>query len=136
MRVVLDTNVLVVGLLSPSGPPGWIVEAMLSGDLEPAFDAAIRGEYEDVLRRRELSLEPARVKVLLDALEQFGLEITAAPWPKDLPDPDDVPFLAVSGALACPLVTGNLRHFPMKARAGVTVLSPREFLTIFSRERH
>ena len=29
MRVVLDTNVLVAGLLSPTGPPAWIVAAVL-----------------------------------------------------------------------------------------------------------
>lgn len=134
MRVVLDTNVLVAGVLNPSGPPGWIVEAVFSGDLQPVFDAVIRAEYEDVLRRRELSLSPARVKGLLDALDQFGLEITASPWPKELPDPDDAPFLTVSGAVGCPLVTGNLRHFPLRVREGVTVLSPREFVPFFTGE--
>ncbi len=34
MRIVLDTNVLVSGLLSPAGPPAWIVEAVITGDLE------------------------------------------------------------------------------------------------------
>ena len=51
MRVVLDTNVLVAGLLAAAGPPGWIVEAVLAGDLEPVLDGAIRQEYEEVLRR-------------------------------------------------------------------------------------
>lgn len=135
MRVVLDTNVLVAGVLSPSGPPGWIVEATLSGDLQAVFDAAIWAEYTEALRRPELSLAPARVRVLLEALDQFGLEIVAAPWPRDLPDRDDAPFLEVAFAVGCPLVTGNLRHFPASARAGVKVLSPREFLAFFSRGR-
>jgi hypothetical protein len=43
--------VLVSGLLSASGPPAWIVEAVLAGELEIALDMAIRQEYEDVLRR-------------------------------------------------------------------------------------
>ena len=30
MRVVLDANVLVSGLLSPNGPPGQILDAWLS----------------------------------------------------------------------------------------------------------
>jgi hypothetical protein len=30
MRLAVDTNVLVAGILSASGPPGWIVEALLS----------------------------------------------------------------------------------------------------------
>jgi len=61
MRIVLDTNVLVAGLLSPSGPPAWIVEAVLAGELDLALDAAIRQEYEDVLRRPEFRFRPSSV---------------------------------------------------------------------------
>jgi len=129
MRVVLDTNVLVAGLLSAAGPPGWIVEAVLAGDLEPAFDAAIRQEYEEVLRRAEFQFPAARVDDILVALDQFAFVVTAAPpWPFPLTDRDDEPFLAVAHASASVLVTGNLRHFPSRARGGVTVFSPREFV--------
>lgn len=33
MYVVFDTNVLVSGLLSPKGPPAWLVELVLSQEL-------------------------------------------------------------------------------------------------------
>ena len=129
MRVVLDTNVLVAGLLSAGGPPGWIVEAVFAGDLEPAFDGAIRQEYEEVLRRAEFRFSPTSIDDILAALDQFGFHVTvAAPWPIPLPDRDDEPFLAVAQASASVLVTGNLRHFPPRVRSGVTVLSPREFV--------
>ena len=129
MRVVLDTNVLVSGLLSAAGPPGWIVEAVLAGELEPAFDGAIRQEYEEVLRRPDFQFAPAHIDDILAALDQFAFVVAAAaPWPIPLPDRDDEPFLAVARACASVLVTGNLRHFPLRARGGVTVLSPREFV--------
>lgn len=128
MRLVVDTNVLVSGMLSAFGPPAWIVEAILSGDIEPAFNGAIRAEYEDVLQRRELSLEPARVAAILDVLDRFGFEVTVPQWPEPLPDPDDAPFLAVAEAVGCPLITGNLRHFPAAARRAAIVLTPRQFL--------
>lgn len=129
MRVVLDTNVLVAGLLSAAGPPGWIVEAVLTGDLELAIDGAIRQEYEEVLRRPEFRFPPALVDEILAALDQFALVVAAAaPWPMPLPDPDDEPFLAVAQASASVLVTGNLRHYPAQSRDGVTVLSPRQFV--------
>lgn len=129
MRVVLDTNVLVAGLLSASGPPGWIVEAVLAGELEPAFDGAIRQEYEEVLRRPEFGFPGARVDDVLAALDQFAFVVTAAaPWPIVLTDPDDAPFLSVAAASTSVLVTGNLRHFPARVRGGVAVLSPREFV--------
>ena len=71
MKVVIDTNVLVAGLLSATGPPGWIVEAALSGQLEPVFDMAILQEYEEVLRRSELGLTPSRVDDLLAAVQRI-----------------------------------------------------------------
>ncbi|MGB8436411.1 MAG: putative toxin-antitoxin system toxin component, PIN family [Burkholderiales bacterium] len=129
MRIVLDTNVLVAGLLSVAGPPGWIVEAVLAGDFEPAFDDAIRQEFEDVLRRAEFGFPAERVDEILAVFDRFGLVVTAAePWPIALPDRDDEPFLAAAAASASVLVTGNLRHFPMRARRGVVVMTPREFM--------
>lgn len=106
MRLVVDTDVLVAGILSASGPPGWIVEALLAGEIEPALDAGIRAEYEDVLTRPELSLEPERVAAVLDVIDAFGLEAVVSPWPEPLSDPDDAPFLAVAAWVGCPLVTG------------------------------
>ena len=129
MRVVLDTNVLVAGLLTAAGPPGWIVEAVLAGELEPVFDAAIRQEYEEVLRQPEFRFPSARIDDVLAALDRFAFVVAAvAPWPVSLPDRDDEPFLAVAQASASVLVTGNLRHFPLRVRGGVTVLSPGEFV--------
>jgi putative PIN family toxin of toxin-antitoxin system len=129
MRVVLDTNVLVAGLLSAIGPPGWIVEALLAGQFEPAFNAAMRQEYEEVLRRPEFAFPTAATDNILTAFDHFGFVVTAAPpWPWPLPDVDDEPFLAVAHASDSVLVTGNLRHFPVRVRSNVTVLSPREFV--------
>jgi putative PIN family toxin of toxin-antitoxin system len=128
VKVVLDTNVLVSGMLSANGPPARIVEAALAGDIQPVFDFQILAEYEDVLRRPELRLPGAAVERLLGSLELVGLEVAAPPWPLDLPDPDDAAFLAVAAAAACPLVTGNLRHYPSRVRRGVAVLSPRELV--------
>ncbi len=47
-------------------------------------------------------------------------------WPR--PDQRDAPFLALACAAGAWLVTGNLKHFPKPARAGVAVLSPAEYL--------
>ncbi|MGQ0652195.1 MAG: putative toxin-antitoxin system toxin component, PIN family [Betaproteobacteria bacterium] len=129
MRVVIDTNVVVAGLLSALGPPGWIVEATLSGRLEPAFGEAIRHEYDEVLHRPEFGFPRAAIDDILAALDQFGFVVAAAtPWPVRLPDPDDAPFLAVAKASAGILVTGNLRHFPASARRSVVVLTPRQLM--------
>jgi putative PIN family toxin of toxin-antitoxin system len=127
MRIVLDTNVLVSGLLSAAGPPGWIGEAVLTGDLDQAIDMALREEYDEVLKRPELRFPEAQVDTLLSAIDRVALWVAAAPpWPTPLPDPDDEPFLAVAAASESTLVTGNVRHFPVASRRGVVVLTPRE----------
>jgi len=129
MRVVLDTNVLVAGSLCAAGPPGWILDAVLSDGLELAIDGAIRQEYEEVLRRPEFGFPTTRLDDVLDAIDRLALIVTAPPrWPVELPDRDDEPFLSVARASGSVVVNGNLRHFPARARWGVTVLSPRQFV--------
>jgi putative PIN family toxin of toxin-antitoxin system len=122
----LDTNVLVSGLLSPSGPPGRLVDVLLGRRLRIALDDRVEMEYREVLARPRLGIEDLRREAVLAVL-QFQEHVTALPWPHRIPpDEDDVIFLEV--ALQTPartLVSGNLRHFPVGCRGRVAVLSPR-----------
>ncbi len=132
MRIVLDTNVLVSGLLSPFGPPGDIVRLITTGTVQVCYDARILGEYREVLLRPAFSFSQVQVESVLAQLEADGDLVTARPLPEDLPDPDDEVFLAVAlaGQADC-LVTGNLRHYPAPRRQGVRVVSPRNFLELY-----
>jgi putative PIN family toxin of toxin-antitoxin system len=129
VRIVLDTNVLVAGLLSPFGPPGEIVRMVSSGELELCLDARVLSEYGDVLERPKVGFDPDSIGALLDFIEHRAQMVASSPLPAPLPDPDDEPFLEI--ALACTaecLVTGNLVHYPEGSRQGVQVLSPAEFV--------
>ncbi len=126
-RIALDTNVLVSGVLSLVGPPGAIVGLVLDGQLGVVCSDAILEEYRDVLARPGFGLEPREVETLLDQITAGGLLISPPPWPQILPDPDDGHFLATAKAVSCPLVTGNLKHYP-RSRMGVRVMTPREFI--------
>ena len=123
---VLDTNVLVSGLLSPSGPPGRLVDVLLGRRLRLALDDRVEMEYREVLARPKLGIEDIRREAFL-AILQFQEHVTAMPWPhRSPPDEDDVIFLEV--ALETParaVVTGNLKHFPPACRGPATVMSPR-----------
>ena len=132
MRIVLDTNVLLSGLLSPSGPPGNIVRLITSGAVRVCYDARILVEYRQVLLRPTFPFAEIQVDSLLDQLEADGDLVAALPLVDRLPDPDDEIFLevALTGNAHC-LVTGNLRHYPQRRRQGVRVVSPREFLDLF-----
>ncbi|MDL2717062.1 MAG: putative toxin-antitoxin system toxin component, PIN family [Acidobacteriota bacterium] len=131
MRVVLDTNVLVSGLWSSFGPPATIVGLVAAGTLPLLLEERILGEYREVLARRRFGFDPPRVESLLLQVEATGEFVSAEPLLAPLPDPKDEVFLAVAiSARADYLVTGSLRHFPPRARHGVAVVSPREFLEV------
>jgi uncharacterized protein len=132
MRIVLDTNVLVAGLLSPFGPCAEIVRMVSSGDLTLYFDSRILSEYDEVLRRPKFRFQIDKVVALLDYIEQQGRIVAPSPLPTVLPDPGDQPFIevAVASQAEC-LVTGNRAHFPVKKCQGVKVLSPSEFLAFY-----
>jgi putative PIN family toxin of toxin-antitoxin system len=136
MRVVVDTNVLVSGLLSPFGPPAQIVRMVASGVLVVCHDARILSEYRDVLLRPKFPFPRDAVDALLDQIASSGEAVASEPLRNALPDRDDEPFLevAVSGRAEA-LITGNLKHYPRVARAGVVVLSPSKFVERFSSEK-
>lgn len=129
MKIVLDTNVLVSGILSPNGPPAAVLRALLTERVTLCFDERIVSEYRDVLTRSKAAFNRDLVDELTGFLEAAGSPTIAAPLGVTLPNPWDQMFVevAVSGE-ADFLVTGNLKHFPEEAPAGVRVVSPREFL--------
>ena len=126
---MLDTNVLVSGLLSPFGPHGEIVRMVSSGALALCVDARILAEYEEVLARPRFGFDPHAVAALVDFISVNSEIAVSRPLAQRLPDPDDEPCLEVT--LACGadcLVTGNVVHFPSGSRAGVAVLTPAELV--------
>lgn len=132
MRIVLDTNVLVSGLLSPFGPPGEIVRMVSSGQITLGLDARILSEYADVLLRPRFAFDDDAVGALLDYVVFRGTMAAASPLPDRLPDPDDEPFLEVACACeAAFLVTGNLSHYPAALRQGVSIVSPAAFIELY-----
>ncbi|HEB13726.1 MAG TPA: putative toxin-antitoxin system toxin component, PIN family [candidate division CPR3 bacterium] len=96
MKVVLDTNVVVSGLISPFGAPGEIVRMVASGALELCYDARVLSEYRSVLLRRKFSFDKAHVEDLLDQIEACGHVITGKLLTERLSDPDDEPFLEIA----------------------------------------
>jgi putative PIN family toxin of toxin-antitoxin system len=130
VRIVLDTNVVVSGLLSDTSVPAQVLDLCIAGDVMLAVDGRIMREYEDVLMRPELKLPPRDVVEFLGIL-QYAERVVGVPLPLSFPGRADVPFIetAVAGA-ADAIVTGNVRHFRAKeGRLDIDVLTPREFLS-------
>ena len=129
MKIVVDTNVLVSALLRPSGPPGRILDVVVSRQVQLALDDRIFAEYSAVLQRPEFGFPGPLVAEMLDHVWRSAERVRAVSLPLRLPDPDDIMFIEVGvAALADALVTGNVRHFPASKRWGLRVMTPREAL--------
>lgn len=132
MRAVVDTNVLVSGLMGAPGrnqsPPWQVVLAITSDRIRPVVCTAILAEYRAVLSRPQLRIQPERANELLQLIELTAdwVPVPAFTGTPALPDPADWPFFAAAQLAACPVITGNVRHFP--AGLGVRVMTAREWV--------
>jgi putative PIN family toxin of toxin-antitoxin system len=135
VRVVVDTNVLVSGLLHPHGPSGRIVDLLVRAELVALYDDRILAEYREVLSREKFGFDPADVAQLVDRVARRGEPFVAPPLPSVLADPTDQSFVDVAVAgRADALVTGNLRHFDsLPEGMGVRVFSPSGFVAQYAR---
>ena len=136
MRIVLDTNVLVSGFLSPHGPPGAILRSILADSITLCFDERILTEYRDVLTRGRFAFASERVDAVLEFIEANGESVLAETLGVELPDATDTMFVEVATAAGADcVVTGNRRHFPAERLGGVRVLLPRAFVEEHVRSR-
>ena len=130
MRLVLDTNVLVSGLLTAGNPPGRILDLLRAGKIQLQVDERIVAEYDGVLSRRKFRkyFSDFEKDLIMDFIRTDSEWHVCTRIVDGLPDPNDACFLEVAHEVGVPLVTGNGRHFPEELRGGVEVLTPREFL--------
>ena len=124
---VLDTNVLVSGLISAKGPLGRLIDAVLARRLQIAFDDRILEEYKAVLARPKFQFKPVDVTAFWEILP-FQCHLVAMPVEGlQASDQDDTKFLEVANATESKiLVTGNARHYPEKSRGDIFILTPAE----------
>ena len=135
MRLMLDTNVLVAGLRSPTGASAALIDRALSEAFTLVLSVALVLEYEAVCRdpaqRIVSGLSETEVETVITALCAVADPVTPRfLWRPQLRDPADEMVLdaAINGA-ADALVTFNRQDFGQApARFGIALLSPREAL--------
>ena len=130
MRIVLDTNVLISGMLNPSGPPGRIIDFLRTDVLQLVIDDRILAEYIDVIRRDYFLkyFSESDREDIIEYLSKDSHYSSSSVIVQNMPDEGDAPFLEMAVTENAPLVTGNVKHYPKQLRKGCIVLSPREFL--------
>ena len=132
----IDTNVLVSALLNFQSHPGQVLLSVFNGETIPLVNEEILAEYREVLARKKFRFPPDLVEIILTRLAACSLNISAVS--EDFPevaDPKDRCFYAVTmserqseDAL---LVTGNIRHFPVKP----FVVTPAKFVEILQADK-
>ena len=130
MLIVLDTNVLVSGLLNPFGSPARVVDQVTLNVVQVAYDDRIIAEYVEVLSRPAFGFPKKNIRDLVEHIKLSGIHTVAKPLGLiENPDPGDLPFAEVAiTARVDAVVTGNLSHFQYLEKRGVSVLSPSEFI--------
>lgn len=129
--VVLDTNVIISAGIKRNSFPAQIVRtAIQEAKIQIVVSASIVAEYRRVSRYSKFAqygFPPAWLEFLIESALRFP---DGAPWPHPLPDPDDACFLSLAKTTGAWLITGNLKHYPVKSREGVVVHTPAEYVSM------
>ena len=134
MKVVLDTNVIVSGLLSPHSPPGEIIRAWRRYQVDLVLAEEQLTEIERVLHypkiQRILGWNTERITAFVQRLGRRALRIRVSGIPVEVPgDASDIPILAsLVGSSAQFLVTGDSDLLAL--RDSYPILTPGEFLRV------
>jgi putative PIN family toxin of toxin-antitoxin system len=141
VRAVLDTNVLVSGLISEHGPPCQIIDAWLDGRYTLITSPYQVEEVNHVLSYPQIAgrirLEGAELDLLLAAILS---EAELVPGHLQLPgvtrDPKDDPIVAC----ACEgkvdyIVSGDQDVLALGEIEGVQIVTPRRFVEILGLQK-
>ena len=135
VRVVLDANVFVSGVISSAGAPAEVLDAWRQDQFQPVVSPAILEEMGRVLRYPRIAHyhkwpEP-RIESFIEDLSRLAV---LTPGKLSLSvintDPTDNRYIecAIAGSAGV-LAAGDKKHLlPIKEYRGIPILSPAEFL--------
>jgi uncharacterized protein len=129
IRAVIDTNVVVSGLLARAGNEALILLAIHQGLVRPCFSEEILAEYAGVLARPKFAFPADEVAALLAMFRGRGELIVPNAVIAASVDPGGTKFLqCAQTAQADYLITGNRRHFPESSYGVSRVVNAGELL--------
>ena len=131
IRVVLDTNVTVSGLLF-GGTPGRLMDLWKVGSIRPVMSGEILDELLRVLAYPKFELSEQEISYLLDVeLLPYAETIDVRPGPTLIAkDPSDDMFLRCALAAGARYILSGDRHLlDLQSYRRIRILSPAEFLS-------
>jgi len=135
-RIVLDTNVIASGVITPAGPPGTILIAWKDRRLDLIVSPSLLQEVADILRRpkiaRTYGLSTDTVAGILDLLDSQALRVPGRlripPTARD-PRDDHILACAVEGH-ADYVVTGDCDLLDLGRFRDILIVSPAAFAAL------
>ena len=133
MRAVIDTGVLVSGLIRPQGMIGEVLRSLRDGHFVIIYTTPIVVEVIDVLGRpsfrAKYQIQPDDVTTLVNLIRLRGELVVPQITITDCRDPKDNKFLETAiESNADALVTGDSDLLVLHPFQGIPILRPAEFL--------
>ena len=132
MRCVLDTNLLVSGVIA-AGLPRRLVDGAKAGEFELCTSEVLLAELLDVLSRGKFAVRLAQAGLtpqgIVDDLRRLAVIVSPANTPRVVPtDPDDDHVIAAAVSSQADLIaSGDKRDLlPLGSYAGIPIITARE----------
>ena len=128
MRVVVDTNIFLAGLLNADGGAAKIIRAFQDNRFELVISPDVFDEYIRVIHLFDNEVPAHQSEELLELVFEKAIKVRPVSATGLCKDADDEKF--ISAALASHsafLVTKNKKHFP-KEVSTTKIVNVREFL--------
>ena len=132
MRCVLDTNLLVSGVIA-TGLPRRLVDGAKAGEFELCTSEVLLAELLDVLSRGKFAVRLAQAGLtpqgIVDDLRRLAVIVSPANTPRVVPtDPDDDHVIAAAVTGQADLIaSGDKRDLlPLGSYAGIPIITARE----------
>lgn len=138
IKVVVDTNVMVAGLIGGKGPNREILRRCLLGELQPFVGNALYLEYQDLLNREQIQALCKQTSVsLMEFLDGFSHVCTPVEvhylWRPNLKDEADnhIVELAIAAGAAY-IISNNVSDFAAAElkSLGYEVITPEHLLRL------
>lgn len=132
LRLVLDTNVVVAGLLW-NGPPRRLLQAAAEGEVDLYSSTVLLDELAKTLGHSKFTARIAAFETSIAALIAHYTALVSLVMPASVPrvvanDADDDHVIAAAVAARAELiVTGDRKHLlPIGAHQGIAIVTARE----------
>jgi len=132
VRVVLDTNLLVSGVIA-AGLPRRLLDGVKAGEFELCTSEVLLAELLDVLLRSKFAARLNQAGLtpqgVVDDLRRLAVLVSPADTPRVVPtDPDDDHVIAAAVAGQADLIaSGDKRDLlPLGSYAGIAIVTARE----------